>query len=253
MKKAKYLGIIIVLGTILYITGIATADSRKISNQEDVTINNAETELQNILNVEEKKLIYSGAISEKTPMYKNESGDLYIFGDNGRVTEYASNIDNVELREEKANETEVLSAAEKYLESLVEDPSYYQITHTNYDENLCVYSIIYAHTIGEYNTNDIVYLGIDNELNLIVFSIPRPYAFETIQYEKIHPETIQQNAINKFYQEFGNDCMDVTVKDLQLGTDDNENLGFQVYIEGYHMMDGEKIDEGDIIFIPYNE
>ena len=251
MKNKKYLGIILVISAIVGISGIVTADSRKITDQVELTLDNAPKELENILNTDEKKLTYDTTFPEGEKLYENKSGDLYFFGDDGKITEYVSNTDTITFEQTKINETDLLKAADKYLENLVEDPSYYQLNLVDYDEYTYTHGVAYTHKVGEYNTTDLVYLRIDNELNLIHFSIPRPYAFQGIEQLNKDPDNIKQEALEQFRQKYGDELIDAKATNLQLGIDDNGNIAYQVDIENTLMMEDNEIEELNIEYIPY--
>ncbi len=107
MKNKKYLGIILVISVIVGISGIVTADSRKITDQVELTLDNAPKELENILNTDEKKLTYDTTFPEGEKLYENKSGDSYFFGDDGKITEYVSNTDTITFEQTKINETDL--------------------------------------------------------------------------------------------------------------------------------------------------
>lgn len=114
------------------------------------------------------------------------------------------------------------------------------------------YSVIYNHRIGDLNTSDMVYLGIDNELNLIMFSIPRAYAFQELEGIEVDQNQVQQEAMELFYQEYGDYIIDAEVKQLQLGTDENEAIAYQVVIESRKRINGEESDAIDVVFVPFH-
>ena len=124
------------------------------------------------------------------------------------------------------------------------------IHEIDYDVYAKAYSVIYNHRIGDLNTSDMVYLGIDNELNLIMFSIPRAYAFQEIEGIEVNQNQVQQEAMELFYQEYGDYIIDAEVKQLQLGTDENGAFAYQVVIESRKRINGEESDAIDVVFVP---
>ena len=104
---SKSCKVVLVISVIVGISGIVTADSRKITDQVELTLDNAPKELENILNTDEKKLTYDTTFPEGEKLYENKSGDLYFFGDDGKITEYVSNTDTITFEQTKINETDL--------------------------------------------------------------------------------------------------------------------------------------------------
>ena len=108
------------------------------------------------------------------------------------------------------------------------------------------------HKSNGVDTTDLVLIGMDNELNLTSFSVPRAYAFKEMDNMEIDVERLEEEALNLYYQKYGDSVVDVKIEDSHLGTDDNENIVYQVAISGSTIMDnGDKMGLPDIIFVPY--
>lgn len=212
----------------------------------------AKEEIEDIKNKEKYTLVYESNLSDKREeVYKDENGDLYCYNDAGEVIDFTANIENINCRSIKPSEEEVKEAADIYLENLVETPSYYQLGYIEYNECVNYNFVIYNHKINDLNTTDLVLVILDNGLNLISFSIPRAYAFQEMESIKIDVEKIKQEALDRYFQIYGNSVENVKVENFQIGTDDDENLGYQVDICGKGMNDVERYDIPETIFIPY--
>lgn len=216
-------------------------------------LKNVEQEVETIINKSKSELEYESTLSEeRRDAYKDENGDLYFYKDNGEVVDFIANVDTEKCRAAKANEEDVKEAADIYLENLVEVPSYYQLDRIEYDGYVNLFLVVYVHKSNGVDTTDLVLIGMDNELNLTSFSVPRAYAFKEMDNMEIDVERLEEEALKLYYQKYGDSVMDVKIEDSHLGTDDNENIVYQVAISGSTIMDnGDKMGLPDIIFVPY--
>lgn len=253
MKYVKYIGIAVGIGVILGVTGIVKADLAKVNDQAELTLDNAETELENIMAVKARKLIHEENIElPGQQVYTNKDGDLYYISDTSEVIGYSSDIEPMKKEQLRADESNVIKTAEEYLTQLVDDVSYYQLDNISYDEYTYRYSLVYIHKIGEVGTTDIVYLTIDNELRLDMFMLPRPYAFQEMEDIEINIEAIRQQAIEIFDKKYGESRVGAEGKDLRFATDEEGNIGFQVEVKSNVMVEGETMEDWDMIFVPFN-
>mgnify|MGYP001103262576 CR=1 FL=1 len=108
------------------------------------------------------------------------------------------------------------------------------------------------HKIGEIGTTDIVYLTIDNELLLDMFMLPRPYAFREMEGIEVNIEAIRQQAMEIFDKKYGESRVGAEGKDLRFATDEEGNIGFQVKVKSNVMIEGEAMEDWDMIFVPFN-
>ena len=115
MKYVKYIGIAVGIGVILGVTGIVKADLAKVNDQAELTLDNAETELENIMAVKARKLIHEENIElPGQQVYTNKDGDLYYISDTSEVIGYSSDIEPMEKEQLRADESDVIKAAEEY-------------------------------------------------------------------------------------------------------------------------------------------
>ena len=208
-------------------------------------------EIRDIMDTKEKQLFYEPTLSEDgEKVYTNREGDRYYFEDTGEITGYTCSEDAFGKNEAKADLEEVKEAAEKYLESVVEDPSYYQLKDIGYDEYVYVYSFLYTHQVDGVDTNDVVILGIDNELNLLTFSLPRPYAFQEMDDISIDQEKIKKEDLDFISQGYeGSNLEGTKVTDLRLLEQEGE-IGCLVQLEIHNEIEGEVIESLDAIIVP---
>ena len=250
MKHTKSLILMAILGIILSGTIMVIADSNKIDDQIEITESNATTEIENIMATAEKKLFYESSLSgDGEEVYTNREGDYYYFEDSGEMTGYTCSEEAFGKNEVKASEEEVKKAAEVYLASVVDNPSYYQLTDIDYDEYVYVHTFYYSHQIDGVSTNDTVVLGIDNELNLVTFFLPRPYAFQEMEDMKINKDEIGQTALAILSEKYNGNMGEATVTGLTLVEKDDE-ISYLVNVESYSIVEEEKVENFDSVFVP---
>ncbi len=225
-----------------------------LSDIEGDKAERAKKEIEDIRSMAKDKLEYERCLSdEREEVYKDENGDLYCYNNAGEMIDFTANMENMNCRAAKAREEDVKEAADIYLQNLVEMPSYYQLNHIEYNEYVNLNLAIYNHKINGLDTTDLVLVILDNELNLTSFSIPRAHAFQELEEIEVDVEKIKQEALDIYYQMYGDSVEDVKVENFQIGTDDDENMGYQVGICGRGMSDVEGFDIPETIFIPYHK
>ena len=251
MKKIRSLCIIILFGVALCSSVIVSANSDKVDDQVEITVTNIQKEIDNIMALDEKELFYEPGFSEDGKQaYTNRDGDCYYFGDTGELVRYTSSEESSMGNGIKVNEEEVKKAAEVYLENLVEDASYYHFESIDYNEYVYAYSVMYAHEINGITTNDIVFLGINNDLDLITFSLPRPYAFQNIENLQIDQEKIKSEALDTFRKESGENSNKAQVVGISIVEDKDGKMVYQVEVKSSYVMDGETMENLDYVYIP---
>ncbi len=251
MKHTKSFVIILFFGIALSGSVVADANSNKVDIQKEITLNNASTEIENILSVDEQELFYDSLLSEKDEeIYTNGQGDYYYFGDTGDVTGYTCKEEAFGDNGLKADEEKVKKAAEKYLKSMVEDPTYYQLKSIDYDEYVYIYSFMYTHQIDSVDTNDVILLGIDNDLKLVSFSLPRPYAFQEMDNMQIDRDKIEKEALDIFSKEHNGNTQEAKVAELVLVKEDDGKMYYLAQVETHSATNGNVTESIDTVFIP---
>ncbi len=261
MKYVRYFVVVLAFGMVASISVNAIANSKKINNQIEINVDNVTSEVESIMDTKENELFYDEELSEEgDQVYANKNGDHYYYNDNGEFLGYTCSMEELEAKTVQAEtlaarsaqpaKEDIEMAAQRYMESIAEDASYYQLESIDYDEYVCVYTVLYTHRIDGVNTNDIVYLGIDNELNLILFSIPRPYAFRGIEDLKADREKIKDEALDIFSKEFQEKLLELEATDITIGINDSGMPEYQVRVESKYMMDGETMESLDYVYVP---
>ena len=261
MKQVRYFIAIVAFVIVAGISVRAIANSNKVDNQIEMTVDNVAAEIESIMDTKENELFYEEALSEEgDQVYTNRDGDYYYYNDNGEFLGYTCSANELETkavqiealgaRAIQPTEKDIEMVAQKYLENVAEDASYYQLQSIDYDKYVCVYTVLYTHSIDGVNTNDIVYLGIDNELNLILFSKPRPYVFLEIDDMEVDREKIKGEALDIFSKESKEKLVELEAADITIGINDSGSPEYQVRVESKHVEDGETMESLDYVYIP---
>lgn len=233
------------------------SDSEVLLDQDEIQIDNAEETISEILETSEQELVYDVKSSVKLEgdFYYNKDGDLYEFNDEGEVISYTSNT----IPEDDAvmiSEDEIVDASERYLETLVSEPTYYRLTSVEFYEECNEFFVIYTHYIGEYRTGDIVFLEMDNKKNLIAFHIPAEGAFRELDHVEMKDTLDKEYAIVKVKQMYDG-CLyedDILISDVIISLDDDENICFLITVEfSYLDADNNIYWDAEVIYEPiYN-
>lgn len=220
---------------------------KPIDNIGVKTVNN---KMQEVEQVDTKCLEYEEGISKELEMdvYTDYEGNAYIYNEKNELVSYA--INHLAKNDEttlKMSKKEALDYGKKYLKEMVEDASRYSLQEISYNTYNNTYDIIFGHKVCGIKTLDIVYLSLQNNGNLVYYSIPALNVFDTIEISPKYKMQINRQVKEQLEDLSDSSLVSYKIDDIILAYDDEE-FRYNVSVTYIINQNGEDVEIGDTLF-----
>ena len=180
-------------------------------------------------------------------VYTDYEGNVYIYNEKNKLISYAINH-SVQNDEDtlRISKKEPLDYGEKYSKEMVEDVSRYSLQEISYNTYNKTYDIIFGHKVYGVKTLDIVYLTIQNNGNLVYYSMPALNVFDTIDISPNYKMEVNEKVKKQLENLNKNLLVSYKIDDIILTYDDG--FGYNVSVTYTINQNGKEIEIGDTLF-----
>ena len=234
--KNKFFSVITAMMCVLFIgmSGKLVYQNVEATRQNtfngEFTIENASSQKEFLNNIDKKYLNYVQTLYSETndsfeKLYKDSKDNVYLYSSDDTLKGFYTN--EFEKSSSSVNLEIIEQFAQQYLIALTNDESSYVLEQSFYNEAAGCYMVTFIHYYGDIRTTDNVCCLINDEGELIGFSVNNNGRFNDLSYSVKDIHELVEEHLNNISADF-------TESQFVLSLDDEENIIVMVdyYVNG---------------------